>query len=151
MPKLTASEFGTDVQKFTLVSDENAYMPEFAEFNNRIPTNLLKRFYMNIFIPQATTTVGSYTVGILPIKAYLVAVKHVVKAVASAATVEVEVGSNGSCMTAQSASTSVQTAALATAAADRLGNAGDIIVCKIATASGDLTHLCLMLAFEPYL
>lgn len=150
MSDLSATEYGTNVQTYPLVTDYNSYMQEFAQDDVRIPTNILKRFYMNVHIPQATTTVGTYTIGILPIKAYLVAVKHVVKAVTAAATVEVEIGSLGDCMTAQSASTSVATATLNATAANRLGNAGDIIVAKIATASGDLLHLNIMLAFEPY-
>ena len=150
MSDLTVTEGGTNVQTYPLVTDYNSYMQEFAQDDVRIPTNILKRFYMNVHIPQATNAVGTYVIGIMPIKAYLVAVKHVCKTVTSAATVEVEIGSLGDCMTAQSGANTVATATLNATPANRLGVAGDIIVAKIGTSSGDLLHLNIMLAFEPY-
>ena len=149
MVKMVESELGTDVQTYNRVSDANAFMQEFAEFNDRIPTNLLSRIYIPIFIPQATTAVGTYVVGICPFKSYLVSVKHVVKTVTAAATVEVESSTSAACMTADSAATSVQTATLATASADRIFDQDDIISVKIATTSGDLLHLAILLVLEP--
>ena len=124
-------------------------MQEFADYNFRLDTSCLSRLYIPIFINQATTAVGTYVVGICPYRSTLVAVKHVVKTVTSAATVEVESSSSAACMTADDADTTVQTATLATAVADRLFAQGDIISVKIATGGGDLLHLAILLVLQP--
>lgn len=150
MSDLSVTEYGTNVQTYPLVTDYNSYMKEFAQYDVRIPTNILKRFYMNFYLAAATTTGSPYVIGICPIKAYLVGVKHVCKTVTSAATVEIEIGTETACMTAQAAANTVSTATLATATTDRLCPADGIITCKIATASGELVDLAIELIFEPY-
>ena len=149
MVNTTTTEYGTDSVAFNRVTDANAYMQEFNDSNFRIPTNALSRLYIPIFIPQATNAVGTYTVGIVPFKSTLVAVKHICTTVTAAATVEVESSSSGSCMTAQSGSETLASATLATAVADRLFDQGDSILVKIGTASGDLLHLSILIVLEP--
>jgi hypothetical protein len=140
---------GGSAQRYPLVTDGVMGMKEFATHDVRIPNSCLDKMYLNIYIPQATQAVGTYVVGIMPVAGYITSIKHVCKTVTAAATVEVEVGAKGTVMTAQSGADTVSTATLATAVADRLGAAGDIIYVKIATASGDLLHLSVLIEIEP--
>jgi hypothetical protein len=149
MAYVTESEYGTDSVTINRVTDANMFMEQFAEFNARVPTNALSRLYYPIFIPQATQAVGSYTVGICPFASTLVAVRHICKTVTAAGTVEVESSSSASCMTADDAAETLQSATLATAVADRLFDQGDSILVKIATASADLLHLSILLVLQP--
>lgn len=149
MANVTESEYGTDSVAVNRVTDGNMHMEQFAEFNARVPTNALARIYYPIFIPQATQAVGTYVVGICPFACTLVDVKHICKTVTAAGTVEVESSSSGSCMTADDAANTLQSATLASAVADRLFDQGDSILVKIATASADLLHLCVLLTLQP--
>ena len=143
------SELGTNVQEYTSVAKKESYMPHFALHKRRVPTEKLTRVYLPIFIPQATTTVGTYVVGIVPYDSHVVDVKHVCKTISAAAKVQVRIGTKTSMMTAQDGSVTVATGALASDTDDRKVDKGDIISVVISETSGDLLHLALLITLEP--
>jgi len=151
MVRPTKTEYGTDNPSFVRVTDDNAYMEEFAEHNHRIPTNLLSRLYIPFFILNATTAVGTYAIGLCPFASTLLAVSHVCKTVNSAATLEIESSSSGSCMTADTIAITVQDATITSTVADALFDKGDVILAKIATGGGDVDHLAGLIVLQPIL
>ena len=143
------SELGDNVQDYTSVAEKEGYMPKFSLHERRIPTEKLSRIYIPIFIPQATNTVEDYVVGVVPHDGYVVDIKHVCKTVTAATTVEVEIGSKEDIMTADDGSTDVETVTLNDDVSEREVDAGDIINVNIATGSGDLLHLAILITLEP--
>jgi len=132
-----------------LIDDAGAFEPRFAEFNKRVPTRLLNRLYLPFYLPAATTAASPYVIGIVPVAAYVVDIKHVCETVTSAATLEVQIADKTDIMTAQAIAITVSTATLSATVSDRLLAAGDIISAVIATASGDIVNLAILIALEP--
>ena len=149
MVEAVNTEYGTDNPAFIRANDDGAFLGTFSEYNARMPTGLLSRIYLNYFILNAVTTVASYVVGVCPFQSTLLAVEHVCKTVTSAATLEMESSSSTACMTADTIATSVQSATITSTVADALFAKGDIITAKIATGSGDIAHLAIMLVLQP--
>lgn len=144
----STAEYGTD--KVTVPKiDSGMFEQKYEEYNARIPTRLLNRFYMHGHFTQVTTAGSTYIFGIVPIDGYIVAIKHVCKTVTAAATVEIIDGSNSDIMTAQSAANTLQSAVLGASVANVSVSQGDILTLAVATALGDLADLTVLVVIQP--
>jgi len=150
----SSAEYGTDVETDYSLDNPAMFFPKVREHKGRIYTRNLHRFYICKNLVAATTTVGTYLLGIVPIDGYVVSIKHVARTITSAATLEVKTtaagvgGAKDDIMTAQTIADAIATATLGTTAQCTLVQ-GDVLAAIIATTSGAVVDLCILITIQP--
>jgi len=150
----STAEYGTDIETDYSLDNPAMFFPKVREHKGRIYTRNLHRFYICKNLVAATTAVGTYLLGIVPIDGYVVSIKHIARTVTAAATLEIKTtaagagGAKDDIMTAQSIANTIATAALGTTAQCTLVQ-GDVLSAVIATVDGSIVDLCILITIQP--